>query len=271
MTSAPQTARFQPSDLTRPASRWIDVTTTLADFAIVTFAVDPDALRRLLPAAFEPDIFTLADGSRRALVSAVPFRDLDFHFGAAPWLRFAFGQTNYRAYVTYHGQRGVWFFGTSLATPYVAIPRYLWKLPWHHARMRFDTRWSSERCERYRLQTTARWGAADVELHGTDEPMGCLDGFADQETTAVVLTHPLKGYFYRRDGRLGTYSVWHDRLALRKGVAYRARFAVFERLGLVAPEAAPHSVLLQRVTEFMILLPPRRLGLPDRLTEPGAE
>ena len=260
MTSPPQLARFQPADLVRPAMRWIDVTTTLADFAIITYAVDPAALRRLLPAEFEPDIFTLADGSRRALVSAVPFRDLDFRFGAAPWLQFSFGQTNYRAYITYRGQRGVWFFGTSLATAYVAIPRYLWRLPWHPARMRFDTRWSGERCERYQLETTARWGAASVDLLGGDEPIGRLNGFADEEETAVVLTHPLKGYFYRRDGRLGTYAVWHDRLGLRRGTARRARFAVFERLGLVPPDAAPHSVLLQRATEFIIFLPPRPLG-----------
>jgi len=259
MTSTLQPARFQPSDLVRPASRWIDVTTTLADFAIITFAVEPDALRRLLAPGFEPDIFTLAKGSRRALVSAVPFRDLDFRFGIAPWAKFSFGQTNYRAYVTYRGQRGVWFFGTSLATPYVAIPRYLWRLPWHHARMRFDTRWVGDRCERYRVETTGHWGAAEIELEGTDEPVGRLDGFADDEETAVVLTHPLKGYFYRSDGRTGTYAVWHDRLRLRKGIARRARFALFEQLGLVAPDATPHSVLLQHTTEFIILLPPRAL------------
>lgn len=259
MTQSPQPARFQPSDLSRPSTRWIDVTTTLADFAIITFAVDPAALSRLLAPGFAPDIFTMADGSRRALVSAVPFRDLDFRFGAAPWLRFAFGQTNYRAYVTYRGQRGVWFFGTSLATPYVAIPRYLWKLPWHHARMRFDTRWSDGHCEYYRLATSGRWGAAELELHSTDEPLGRLDGFVDAEETAVVLTHPLSGYFYRRDGRLGSYAVWHDRLQLHHAVARRARFAVFEQLGLVAPDTAPHSVLVQHTTEFIILLPPHLL------------
>lgn len=260
MDQSPQPARFQPNDLVRPATRWIDVTTTLADFAIITFAVDPAALSRLLAPEFEPEIFTLADGTRRALVSAVPFRDLDFRFSAAPWLRFAFGQTNYRAYVTYRGRRSVWFFGSSLATPYVVIPRYVWKLPWHYARMHFDTRWSDAGCERYRLVTRARWGSAEVDLRGDTEPMGCLEGFADEEATAVVLTHPLIGYFYRRDGRLGSYSVWHDRLRLCRGTARRARFAVFERLGLVAPDAAPHSVLLQPTTEFTIYLPPRPLA-----------
>jgi uncharacterized protein YqjF (DUF2071 family) len=243
--------------LERRPTGGLDVVTTLADFAIVTFAVDPDRLRRLLPPGFEPDVFTLESGSRVAFVSAVPFRDLDFRFVALPRFRFAFGQTNYRAYVVHRGERCVWFFGTTLATAYVAIPRYLWKLPWQYSPMRFDTSWSSSRCERYRLTATARRGAARVELTGTDEPAGRLDGFADAEETAVVLTHPLAGYFQRRDGRLGTYSVWHDRLVLKRGIASRARFAIFERLGLVAPGARPHSVLLQESTEFAIYLPPR--------------
>jgi uncharacterized protein YqjF (DUF2071 family) len=245
--------------LPRPAVRWRDVVTTLGDFAIITYAVDPAALAATLPAGFAPDVFTLADGSRRAFVSAVPFQDQDFRFGFAPWLKFRFGQTNYRAYVTYQGRRCVWFFGTSLATPWVAIPRYGWKLPWHHDRIRIRASWQGERCVRYQLRTTGAWGAAEADLAGTDEPTGVLDGFADAEETAVVLTHPLAGYYHRRDRRLGGYAVWHQRLELRRGAATHTRFDVFTRLGLVRPGAAPHSVLLQRSTEFVILLPPRRL------------
>ena len=113
------------------------------------------------------------DGAERGLVSAVPFRDLDFRFQFAPWLRFAFGQTNYRAYVLFRGEPCVWFFGTSLATPFVLVPQLLWRLPWHYARMRFDTAWQDERCRHYHLHTTARWGCAAVEIEGTDdEPAG---------------------------------------------------------------------------------------------------
>jgi uncharacterized protein YqjF (DUF2071 family) len=241
------------------------VTTTLADFAIITYAVEPDALAALLPNGFAPDRFTLAAGRSVAFVSAVPFRDLDFRFGFAPWLKFHFAQTNYRAYVTYQGQRCVWFFGTSLATNWVAIPRYWWKLPWHPARIQIETAWDGGRCTRYRLATTAAWGSAAAELEGGDEPTGRLDGFADAEETAVVLTHPLAGYYRRRDGHLGSYSVWHERLDLRRGTVRNARFHVFEDLGLIAPGAVPHSVLIQRQTEFIIRLPPRRVT--DRVAQ----
>jgi Uncharacterized conserved protein (COG2071) len=244
----------------RPDSRWRDVTTTLADFAIITYAVEPTALAALLPPEFVPEVFSLDDGRRVAFVSAVPFHDLDFRFGFAPWLRFSFGQTNYRAYVTYQGQRCVWFFGTSLATRWVWIPRYWWKLPWHHARIQIDTSWQGECCIGYKLNTIADLGTASADLVGTDAPTGRLDGFASAEETALVLTHPLAGYFTRRDGRLGTYAVWHERLNLQRGVARNARFDVFEKLELVKPDSPPHSVLIQRQTEFVIRLPPHRLS-----------
>jgi hypothetical protein len=80
------------------------------------------------------------------------------------------------------------------------------------------------------------------------------------------LTHPLTGYFHRRDGRLGSYRVWHDRLAMHPGRLVAARFGLLDRLGQVPPaeQGRPHSVLLQPEVEFTVYLPPRRL---DR--EPG--
>jgi uncharacterized protein YqjF (DUF2071 family) len=252
-------ARFESTALARPRTRWRDVTTTLADFAIITFAVEPERLAAILPPELEPEVVTLDSGRTCALVSAVPFRDLDFRFGFAPWLRFKFGQTNYRAYVRYRGTRCVWFFGTTLDTRWVAIPRYRWKLPWHRARMTFDSAWTGTRCDRYNLTATGAWGDADVALTGTDEPVGRLDGFVDTDDTRVVLTHPLAGYFRRRDNAIGSYSVWHAPIDLRIGSATRARFAVFEELGLVAPDAVPHSVLVAPTTEFIVLLPPRRV------------
>jgi hypothetical protein len=252
-------ARIDPALLARPASGRLDVTSTLQHFAIITFAVAPDALARHLAPQVTPEVVRLDDGREVALVSAVPFFDLDFRFGFAPWLRFRFGQTNYRAYVWWKRRRAVWFFGTSLATRWVAIPRYAWKLPWHRAKMTWDVAWDGERCARYRLRTDGKWGAADVELEGTDAPLARLDGFGDREDTQAVLTHPFDGLFWRRDGRLGGYSVWHQPLTPRMGVARRARFAVFEELGLVEPDQPPHSVLLQRAVEFIVFLPPRRL------------
>jgi uncharacterized protein YqjF (DUF2071 family) len=124
----------------RPASGLLTVETTLAHFAIVTYAVKPEALRPHVHTRFELDTVLLNDGRRQALVSVVPFLDLDFRLTRCPWPRQRFGQTNYRAYVTDResGEHVAWFFGTALDTFFVNVPRHAWKLPWHHARIRFD-------------------------------------------------------------------------------------------------------------------------------------
>jgi uncharacterized protein YqjF (DUF2071 family) len=252
--------RFSQEDLVAPKPTPLAVKTTLVDFAITTFAIDPAALAKYLPSGFEPDISTLSDGNSVAFISAVTFNDLDFRLCACPWPTFSFGQTNYRAYVLYRGKRVAWFFGTSLATPFVIVPRYVWLLPWHFATMRFNTTWNGDTCSNYELTTSGAWGAVDLALQGTDEPSGCLDGFLDEEDMSVILTHPLEGYYERRDGVIGTYSIWHDRLAMHRGIAKRAYFEVFHKLGLVDHTTKPHSVLLQKRTKFTILLPPRVLS-----------
>jgi len=234
----------------------IDATSTLLDFAIVTFAVEPERLARWLPPEFEVDAFRLADGSIRAFISAVPFRDVDFHLAFAPWARFAFGQINYRAYVRFRGERCVWFFGTMLGSPLVAIPRYAWRLPWHHAHIALAASWHDSRCERYELIARSAWGEARFRAEGSDEPAGQLDGFADAAETSLVLTHPLRGYYRRRDGRIGTYAVDHERLEMTRAIAHESRFAVFEDHDLIDRGAAPHSVLLIPKTVFRIELPP---------------
>jgi hypothetical protein len=249
-------SHFDDVRLLRPEVRAYDAITMLADFALVTYTVDPITLKQFLPPGFEPEI-RATEGGPRAFVSAVPFRDYNFHFGAASLPRFSMGQTNYRAYVRYRGEPCVWFFGTSLTRPLVYIPSVLWRLPWHPAVMRFDTRWDGEVCRRYTLRTRAMWAPVEMDLEGTDQPAGCLDGFADEDETAFILTHPVAGYYYRRDGRLGSYAVWHPRLRMRRARAVHVRFALFERLGLIEPAAAPHSILVQRETEFQIQLPPR--------------
>ncbi len=263
-SSDPQAAdaiALQRMQAAAPALRGSDVRTILADFALVTYAVDPEALQRLLPDGFSAQRFVI-DGRERSLISAVPFRDRDFRFEFAPWLRFDFGQTNYRAYVLRRGEPCVWFFGTSLSTVWVLVPQILWRLPWHYAQMRFDTAWQDGRCRHYHLHTRAPWGRAVLELEGTDEPQGTLPGFASTEQTSLILTHPLDGYFRRGDGRVGSYSVWHQRLSLRRGIAKRARFEVFEELGLTDASSKPHSVLLQEQTEFHVYLPPHIVKNP---------
>ncbi len=258
--------RFTPGLLTRPAPRGMAVETTLLHFAIVTFTVDPEQLRSHLHPRFEPDRIIDADGVSRALVSAVTFLDRDFRFVALPWLRGRFGQTNYRAYVTDRqtGEHVVWFFGTCLDSWSVLVPRHAWQLPWHRARMRFDCEHDQARqaYSRFRVDTASDWAPAQLELEDTGRPPAALAGFTNLESGLVLLTHPLRGYFRRRDGRLGSYAIWHPRLEPRAGRVTVANYPLLQTLGLVAEGDTPrvHSVLLQGSIDFTIYLPPARVG-----------
>jgi len=255
------TLRFTDELLTRQMPSGMDVDTTLSHFAIVTYMVAPDALRSHVHSRFELDIVN-QDYPDTALVSVVPFVDQDFRFSRFPWFKRRFAQTNYRTYVTdtETGEHVAWFFGTSLDSFAVCVPRHLWKLPWHRADIRFDCNYDSclGRYLSYRMEARNSWADAFLELEDTGTTPKILKGFDDLETGLVLLTHPRRGYFYRRDGKLGSYSIWHDRLQTTVGRVVDARFDLLDSLGLVnrGDISSVHSVLVQHQTEFTIYLPP---------------
>ena len=257
--------RFTEERLTRPQSQLLTVSTTLRHFALVTYAVDPERLQGLLPARFVPDCIQDASGVSRALVSVVPFLDVDFRFARCPWPAFTFGQTNYRAYVRDRvtGEHVVWFFGTCLDSWSVLVPRYAWKLPWQHGRIRFECDYAAgdKHYRSYHMATRSRWAPAELELEDSGDAPRVLPGYSSLESGLVHLTHPLRGVFLRRDGRFGTYSIWHARLAPTVGVCRHARFPLLDKLGLVPldNQTVTHSVLLQHETDFTIYLPPHPL------------
>jgi hypothetical protein len=237
----------------RSRPRWHHAQTDLDDFAIVSYRVDPEALARHLPEGFAPMKMDFDDGPG-ALVSAVAFRDRDFHFQFLPQVGINCGQINYRAYVTAYGKAGVWFFGTRLDHPVAAIPRYVWGMPWSRERIRIQAGWEGEPA-RWRLDAGDGAHCDAVELA---QPPALLDGFADEPDWLERLTHPMLGWYGRRDGRVGSYSIWHPPMRPRYLGAESARFPLFERLGLVGADAVPHSILGEARLRFDIHTPPRR-------------
>ncbi|MEI9895065.1 MAG: DUF2071 domain-containing protein [Chthoniobacter sp.] len=266
--------RFTGEMFLRPKVNGWSVLTTLRHFAIVSYAVPAERVRPYVPAAFALDTFSGADGNPVVWVSVVPFEDQDFRFAAAPWAKFRFGQTNYRTYVIRRatGERVVWFFGTTLASWAVRLPQIMWGLPWHRGRMKFDCTYdpATRRYAKYELVTKSRWGAMELKLESAGKAVSALEGVEDFEGGMVVLTHPLVGYFRRRDGKLGRYSAWHDPMKPTEGRVVEARIEVLDRLGLVpyAEQGSPHSVLIQHEWDFTIYLPPVRVREVEK-EEPG--
>ena len=261
-----ESLRFTPGLLTKPVARGLAAETTLQHFAIVTYWVDPAALKKHLHPRFEPVCLTADGRAPRSIVSVVTFLDRDFRFVACPWPAWSFGQTNYRAYVhdTETGEQAVWFFGTCLDSISVWVPRYLWKLPWHRAHMRFDCRYDTKagRYSTFAVMTDSAWSPGELEITDSGEAATAIPGVNNFEAGLVLLTHPLHGYFFRRDRTLGSYTIWHKRTTPTTGQLQMARYPLLQTLDLVEAGNVTdvHSVLLQPAIDFTIYLPPFRVG-----------
>lgn len=260
--------RFDDCLSERPAPTGVDVLCKLQHFAIITYAVDPGRFKGLIPERFQLDTVWLG-GEQKALMSVVPFIDVDFTSAVFPFPKFTMGQTNYRIYIidSQTGERCVWFLGTTLDSWTLMVPRYAWNLPWYSGTVQFDCDVEQTpdgtvgRYARYRMATESQWAPAHVHLTQPADVPCELPGFPDWETGLVYLTHPLAGFYHRRDGRLGTYRVWHDRLMVQPAVLLSADFGLLSRMNLVSLEEqqTPHSVLIDPLNEFTIYLPPKVL------------
>lgn len=257
--------RFTPELLSRPKPTALTAETTLHHFVTITYLVDPDTLQRHLHPRFEPDCISVDGGPPRALVSVVTFFDRDFRLAAAPWFKSHFGQTNYRSYVldTETGGHVAWFFGTCLDSTSVLVPRLAWRLPWHRGRMRFNCRYDEAhgKYSQIEVRTKSRWAPAELKVEDSGHPPRSLAGFATLEAGLVLLSQPTRGFYFRRDGILGSYSIWHDRLHQTEGTVSVARYDLLDRLGLVTlgDVGNVHSVLIQPRVDFTIYLPPQKL------------
>ena len=268
MSSPPTDAAQLLEDRKRPRpGNLLTVRTLLRHFALINYALPADRLRPHIPEdRFEIQTFMI-EGKPRAMLSAVPFLDVDFRFARlTPFLRWQFGQTNHRAYVIDRktGLPGVWFFGTTLGSPLVHAARALWRIPWHYARYRIDAHHDPDTgiCDRYRFDVDSDWCAARIDLSGDGTPIGLTPGFASLAEQTLILTHPVDGFFYRLDGALGGYSIWHPLMALTRAEPRDLWFSLYERLGLLSADEMqrPHSVFLCPEVPFEVYLPPRRLA-----------
>lgn len=251
----------------RPQPKGIDAYTLLEHFAIITFAIPPERFKGMIDDRFELDTVEI-DGQTRALLSVVPFIDKDFTSAVFPFFKFRMGQTNYRIYVIdkRSGERAVWFLGTTLDSWTVVVPRYLWKLPWHPGKVRFSCEQDAATglYKRYEMSTQSEWAPAHLKLSQTADMPWELPGFPDIETGRVCLTHPLTGYYFRRDGKLGSYKVWHEQLQVQPAQWEYGSFKLLEKLNLASrvEQQKPHSVLVQPATAFTVYLPPHEVGNP---------
>ena len=71
----------------RPKPSGLDVVCKLQNFAIITYAVSPERFNGLIPPRFKLDTVVI-NGEEKALISVVPFIDVDFTSAVVPFPKF---------------------------------------------------------------------------------------------------------------------------------------------------------------------------------------
>ncbi len=244
----------------------LDVESKLTHFALINYALPKNRLEKYIPAErFEIPEFDI-DGEKMALMSAVPFLDEDFKFTKLfPFKSFRFMQTNFRVYVVDRqtNEQVVWFFGTTLGAYYVYLPKILWKIPWHYAKYQTEFEYdnAAKKYNRFEVKSESDWCSSNINILDTGEPVASHAGFENLDAIKLILTHPIQGFFYRTDNKLGTYSVWHKELEITQGTADGIYFSLYERLGLLSKAEMnnPVSIFICPEIVFQVILPPRRL------------
>lgn len=136
-TTSTNEAATEPIDRiapTRRPSRRVVMHQSWRDLMFLHWAVPAEAIRPLVPARLDLDLF-----EGRAYVGLVPFTMRGVRpVGFPPvWGLSRFHETNVRTYVHFRGQDpGVWFFSLDAANPVaVRLARSIFHLDYHHARM----------------------------------------------------------------------------------------------------------------------------------------
>lgn len=247
----------------KPKNKILNVSTFLEHFSIITYLVEIEKLRIHIPDKFE--IFTITKNSKKfGLVSAVTFIDKDFHFmNLFPFLKVSFPQTNYRAYIINKqtGENRAWFFGTGIGSKLVNIPRYLWKMPWFYSKYQTEFNFVNK-YDVYKIKIEAKNSNAFIDITEESIPKFNYQDFKDINEAELILTHPITGYFYRSDKKIGRYKIWHPKMKIKTAKSNHVYFEKFEKLGLLNSEEMmnPYSILITEKIEFIIDLPPKSIS-----------
>ena len=196
---------------------------TMRDLLFMNYAVPLAVVRPLVPDLFEIDAVTTEDGQACAVVSAVPFRVVDFVSSSLPFSSLRFNQINYRAHVRSSGEPAVYFFEMRLNSRMIAAGASFLRLPLDYEELELE--------ESEAASPALRWvGPEGLEIEfetGGDAPA------PDELIEAEFLTERPTGFISTATGSIYKIEVEHDRMRTLPARINRARVPVLESLGLL--------------------------------------
>ncbi len=205
------------------------------DLLFAHWPVEPDMLRRTLPAGLELD---LHEG--RAWVGVVPFRMSGIRLRpqpfAVPWIG-AFAELNVRTYVTGPGgdRPGVYFYSLDAANPIaVALARRWYHLPYFFARMPIRERDGWIEYESWRLHPGAPRSRFSARYRPSGAPFT-----AAPDSLEAWLTERYALYTTDRRGRPLRGDIHHRPWPLQRAEGTLRFGALTAQHGITLPEQPP--------------------------------
>ena len=230
-----------------PRSPWLQAQ-TWQDLLFAHWALDPGALRSVVPAQLPIDTF-----DARAWIAVTPFEvtGLRLH-GMPPLPRLSrFAETNVRTYTTLDGKPGIWFFSLDAASLLAVIgARLTYALPYFHARMSIERRADGEIA--YSTSRTARVATLRARYRPSGEPFSPQPDTLERFLTERYCLYTVVGGTVRRA------EIHHPPWALAPATAEieRNTMAAPLELDLDAAEPLLHFAARQDV----VIWPPKRVA-----------
>jgi len=208
------------------------------DLLFAHWPVEPDALRRKVPASLPLDLF-----DDRAWIGVIPFHMTNVGPRGLPSLPgvSAFPELNLRTYVTLNGKPGVYFFSLDAASTLAVIgARTMFHLPYYRAAMAVHT------AGRRVIYRSARRSAVNAQFLGSYEPVGAVST-AVPGTLDHFLTERYCLYTTTRSGGPRRLDIHHKPWPLQPADAQIAVNTIASAAGIMLPAAPPLLHFAKRV------------------------
>ncbi|MCF7616314.1 DUF2071 domain-containing protein [Bacillus sonorensis] len=210
-----------------PKGPWM-MTQTWNDVLFAHWAVEPQSLRGIIPAALE-----LETCSGKAWISILPFLLTNLRPRFLPPLPFIsrFPELNVRTYVTYRGIPGIYFFSLDAASRLAVLSaRTFFHLPYFHADMDFSR-------EENHVQFTSRRYGSDADFRARYRPLS--DPFTAQKGTLDYWLTERYRLYTVHNGRVYYEDIHHSQWPLQQAEADFHQNQAAAASGLSLPDTAP--------------------------------
>lgn len=234
------------------------------DFALVTYRVEADRIRKHLPNGLILQTFR-DGGAEYGFVSTTCFLNRDFRLTAVGFPRHTFYESTYRTYIDYQGVPAVYFFRRYLGSGLSFIVQRTIDKGAYHADFEVKVVRGPTGYESYSCSATGRSGDTAFCLEAVRSPDLLPPWELDEGHAQFITSRPI-GCFSTPLGHPARARVQHARMKPFWGRLTGARLQLWEELDVVTAHEAhsPYSVLISEGTTFR-LFPP----LPLRIIRSG--